>query len=102
MGLNDIFKKDLAMLMKDTGSSVSYNGLDTYGVLFHDPTEVLALSNNQLSVQDTVLTIIITTGSIGTIKNKTNIYIDNKKYTVYKYIVQDDGLETKIWVSEAD
>ena len=100
MAINDIFKADLNFMMKETGSTVSYNGLDIYGVLFHDPTEALSIGSKQLSVTETALTIIITTGSLGTLKNKTNIVVDGKQYQIYKYIIQDDGLETKIWLSE--
>lgn len=100
MSINDIFKADLNFMVRESGSTVSYNGLDIYGVIFHDPTEALALSGKQLSVSETQLTIIIPTGSLGTVKNKTNIVVDGKIYQIYKYITQDDGLETKIWLSE--
>ena len=100
MAINDIFKADLSFMMKETGSSVSYNGFDIYGVIFHDPTEAISLGSKQLSISETVLTIIIPTGSIGTIKNKTTMSVDGKLYQIYKFITQDDGLETKVWLSE--
>jgi hypothetical protein len=99
MALQDIFKNDLALMMKETGSLVSYNGFTTYGVLSHDPTEVLSLNSKQYSVQDTSLTLTIATGSIGKIKNNETLQVDNTTYQIYKYIIQDDGLDTKIWLS---
>ena len=101
MSFNDISKSELASSMRETGSTITYKGYTTYGLIFHDPTDSLQMSSKQYSINGTVLTLIIATGSLGTLINNDFIYIDSVKHQMYKNILQNDGLETKIWINQA-
>ena len=104
MAFKDIEKLDVAFSLKEIGVPVEYNGYKTYGIFDNEATEALLLNSKQFSVQSTELTLIIGTGSIGTIKNTTAksielITIDGTDYKIDKFIPLSNGLETKLWVS---
>lgn len=98
MNITDLMKNDLPFLYSEVGVNVSYNSYTTKGILFHEPTDVLSMSDKQYAVQDTTLTLTIAANSLGTLKNNTSITADGKSYKISKYIVLSNGLETKLWL----
>lgn len=99
MAFKDIYLADIGFAFKDIGDPVSYNGYNTYGILVHEPTEVLSMNEKTYAVQDTTLTLTIATSSLGTLVNNAVILIDSVSYKINKFIVLANGLETKLWLS---
>jgi hypothetical protein len=98
VSFRDIEKVDLAFMLFDRGEPISYGSYSSYGIRIHEPTDVLALGNKEYAVQDTVLTMTIATGSLGTLVNNTNITVDGDIYQIHKFLLVSDGLETKLWL----
>ncbi len=98
----EIFQSDLAFALGEVGSRVVYGAFTTGGILLHEPTDILQMGLKQYAVSDTELTLTIATGSIGVITNATPITIDGALYQIHKFILVNDGLETKLWVSVSE
>jgi hypothetical protein len=103
MSFKDIQANDLAACLKDVGLPVSYNGLNSHGILTYEPTEVLQLNSKSYSVYDTAITLTITTGSLGPLKaTKANqiesITVDATAYKIDKFL-SISAVETKLWIS---
>ena len=98
MAFADIFSRDLASAFREIGSAVTYGVFSTYGVLNHEPTDVLAMSDKAYAIQDTTLTLTITTGSVGVVRNNTTITAGGVAYKVDHFIIIGNGLETKLWL----
>lgn len=99
--LNAIFQADLAFAYGEVGSVVVYGNFSAGGVLIHEPVDVLQMGLKQYAVSDTEITLTIAAGSLGTLSNNSSLMVDGKSYLIHKYIPVNDGLETKLWLSEA-
>jgi hypothetical protein len=98
MAFTDIFSRDIAAAFREIGSLVVYGAFTTYGILNHEPTDVLAMSEKAYTIQDTTLTLIIGTGLIGTVRNNTSITVAGIAYKIDHFIITGNGLETKLWL----
>jgi cytosine/uracil/thiamine/allantoin permease len=99
--LNHIFESDLAFVLSDVGSVVTYGSYQTHGVLINEPKDILQMSSKQYAVFDVETTLTIQTGSIGTITSNTNITVDDVVYLIHRPLLISDGLETKLFLSLA-
>ena len=96
--LKDIFSMDIHFVYGDAGVTVSYGGYTTKGILANEPMEVLQMSSKSYAIQDTTLTLSIVTGTLGVLKNNTDITVDGSGYQINKWITVGNGLETKLWI----
>lgn len=96
MAFKNVCATDLASIFKDTGSTVSYNGFNTYGFKTYEPTDVLQLDSKHYSVNATNLTLVIATGSLGVLPNNAQVVVDGVTYLIKSPLLIGDGLETKM------
>jgi hypothetical protein len=102
VALRDIKIADLAFILSEIGSPVTYNGVSSFGIVNNDPTDVLQIGSKAFSVHDTELTMVVLTGSLGTLINNSNIVVNGITYTLHKPTVLSDGLETKVWLTKVN
>jgi len=100
MSFNDMVNSNSPFLYNHAGDMVEYNGFQSKGHLFYEPTETLQMNSKQYAVNDNTLTLTLATGSIGTITNNTGIKVKGIKYQINKYLPLSDGNDTKLWLSE--
>lgn len=96
--LNAIHARDVLFALGDAGVPVVYGTHTTKGVLLNEALEVLQMNASHYAVQDTTLTLVVASGSLGTLKNNTSITVDGKTYQINKWIQLGNGMETKIWL----
>ena len=96
-----MFQADLAFAYGEVGSVVVFGNFTSHGILTHEPTDILQMNLKQYAVSDTEITLTIPAGSLGTLSNNSSLTVDGKAYLIHKYIPINDGLETKLWLSEA-
>jgi hypothetical protein len=100
MDLQAIHTKNLTALLSAVGTPVTYNAFNTYGLFNYEPIDVLAMGDKDYAVQDTALTLVIASNSIGPIKNNTTITVNNNAYIIQKFIITGNGMETKLWLGK--
>lgn len=99
---DEIYKRDVAFALSEMGDTVTYNGIDGYGNLQNEPVEVINLGNGHDAVQSVTTTLTIVAGSLGRLVNHTQITVAGVDYQIEKFIPNQNGLETKLWLTKAN